>query len=260
MSVFGMPDDVRGGAAKPDRGDEQTAFDVPREMAAAMRLMVNPVAGAMALSALGFGIASHAFGLWAGAVVGFARASRRSFPAGEDEQAAEIPIARRGRPTLKVVPKTAPSPQPVAPSEPGAAPIAAVAETSRKIPPAPKTARPMASKAGTEKPVEPVQASGPAPVVEVAKSGAALLPEDFHRPRSVDRPAAPDDLKAISGIGPKLEKVLNDLGVWTYAQIAAWEPREVAWLDDYLSFTGRIDRDGWIEQAAKLAGGKKKGK
>ena len=78
------------------------------------------------------------------------------------------------------------------------------------------------------------------------------MPEDFHKPtRSTGRHA--DDLKAISGIGPKLEKVLNDLGIWTYAQIAAWSSAEVAWVDDYLSFSGRIGRDKWIEQAAALA-------
>ena len=79
------------------------------------------------------------------------------------------------------------------------------------------------------------------------------MPEDFRKPRPLDRPAAPDDLKAISGIGPKLEKVLNDLGVWTYAQIAGWRAGEIAWVDDYLSFSGRIGRDKWIEQAAALA-------
>ena len=47
--------------------------------------------------------------------------------------------------------------------------------------------------------------------------------------------------------------MLNELGVWTYAQIAAWSGEEVAWVDDYLSFTGRIGRDDWIGQAATLA-------
>ena len=75
---------------------------------------------------------------------------------------------------------------------------------------------------------------------------------------SVDRPETPDDLKAISGIGPKLEQVLNGLGIWTYAQIAAWNREETAWVDDYLSFKGRIGRDGWIEQATALANGETK--
>ena len=69
------------------------------------------------------------------------------------------------------------------------------------------------------------------------------MPEDCPTSRNaIERPAAPDDLKAISGVGPKLEKVLNDLGVWTYAQVAAWSSAEVAWVDDYLSFSGRIGR------------------
>ncbi|PRY95212.1 LSU ribosomal protein L21P [Hasllibacter halocynthiae] len=58
-----------------------------------------------------------------------------------------------------------------------------------------------------------------------------------------------DDLKRISGVGPKLEEKLNDVGVYTFAQIAAWSPEEVAYMDDRLSFKGRIERDGWIDQA-----------
>jgi NADH-quinone oxidoreductase subunit E len=81
-----------------------------------------------------------------------------------------------------------------------------------------------------------------------AKS-AAQVPE---RPSPVERPALPDDLKAISGVGPKLEKVLNDLGIWTYAQIANWGPGEIAWLEDHLSLRGRIQRDDWVGQARAL--------
>lgn len=64
----------------------------------------------------------------------------------------------------------------------------------------------------------------------------------------------PDDLQRISGIGPKLEQKLNAMGVWHYRQIAAWGPKEVAWMDDQLNFKGRIDRDEWIAQAGELAG------
>ena len=47
--------------------------------------------------------------------------------------------------------------------------------------------------------------------------------------------------------------MLNGLGIWTYAQIAGWSREEIAWVDDYLRFKGRIGRDGWLEQAVKLA-------
>ncbi|MFP1631403.1 NADH-ubiquinone dehydrogenase [Zhengella sp. ZM62] len=86
------------------------------------------------------------------------------------------------------------------------------------------------------------------------ETGGTIMPEDFVRPAAIERPAEPDDLKQIAGIGPKLEQRLNGLGVWTYAQIADWTPEQVAWVDDYLSFKGRIGRDGWIAQAAALAG------
>ncbi len=67
------------------------------------------------------------------------------------------------------------------------------------------------------------------------------------------RDGGADDLKKISGVGPKLEKLLNTNGVFHFDQIAAWNDAEVAYMDDQLSFKGRIARDGWIEQAAGFA-------
>ena len=64
-----------------------------------------------------------------------------------------------------------------------------------------------------------------------------------------------DDLKALSGVGPALEKKLHAAGVTTFAQIAAWTPEDVADMDEKLAFKGRIEREGWIEQAKKLAEG-----
>jgi len=63
-----------------------------------------------------------------------------------------------------------------------------------------------------------------------------------------------DDLQQISGIGPVLEKRLRSLGVHTFAQIAAWSDENIAWVDSYLSFRGRIERERWVEQARKLVG------
>ena len=62
-----------------------------------------------------------------------------------------------------------------------------------------------------------------------------------------------DDLKKISGVGPKLEGLLHENGVFHFDQVAAWNADEIAYMDDKLSFKGRIERDNWIEQAAKLA-------
>ncbi len=65
--------------------------------------------------------------------------------------------------------------------------------------------------------------------------------------------AGNDDLKKLSGVGPALEKKLLAAGVTTFAQIAAWNEADVAEFDEKLSFKGRIEREGWIEQAKELA-------
>lgn len=66
-----------------------------------------------------------------------------------------------------------------------------------------------------------------------------------------------DDLKQLSGVGPVIEKKLIDAGITTFAQIAAWTDKDVAEFDEKLDFKGRIEREGWVEQAKKLAKGGK---
>ncbi len=68
-------------------------------------------------------------------------------------------------------------------------------------------------------------------------------------------PDKTDDLKVISGVGPALEKKLNELGVYKYDQIAAWKKADIEWVDGQLKFRGRIERDDWVKQAKKLAKG-----
>lgn len=67
--------------------------------------------------------------------------------------------------------------------------------------------------------------------------------------------AGADDLKQLSGVGPALEKKLLEADITTFAQIAAWTEEDVAAMDEKLSFKGRIEREGWIEQAKELAKG-----
>jgi len=65
-----------------------------------------------------------------------------------------------------------------------------------------------------------------------------------------------DDLTRIKGVGPKLSRVLHDLGVTSYSQIAGWSDADIAGIDAQLgSFAGRPARDSWVEQAALLSGG-----
>ena len=96
-----------------------------------------------------------------------------------------------------------------------------------------------------------VQAAKPAPKV---KPDAAVT--EGERPANLldaPRDGAADDLKKLSGVGPKLESVLNQNGVYHFDQIAGWGDDEVAYMDDKLSFKGRIARDNWIDQAATFA-------
>jgi NADH-quinone oxidoreductase subunit E len=87
------------------------------------------------------------------------------------------------------------------------------------------------------------------------RAAAKPLLEDKNRPAGMARPATVDDLKLISGVGPKNEKILNELGIYTYAQVAAWKKAERDWVDGYLNFHGRVEREDWVKQAKALAKG-----
>src|SRR5690606_36001403 len=87
-----------------------------------------------------------------------------------------------------------------------------------------------------------------------AEGGKPSL-DDANRPAGIERPIALDDLKLISGVGPKIEGTLHELGIFTFAQFASWKATEREWVDGYLNFKGRIDRDDWVKQAKALAEG-----
>ena len=92
----------------------------------------------------------------------------------------------------------------------------------------------------------------------VAAVAAAAAPAKKAAPKKAEAPkadAAGDDLKALSGVGPALEKKLHAAGVTSFAQIAAWTEADIADFDEKLSFKGRIEREGWVEQAKELAKG-----
>jgi len=65
----------------------------------------------------------------------------------------------------------------------------------------------------------------------------------------------PDDLKAITGVGPVIEKRLNEVGVTRFDQIAGLTDEDVAKVDAALDLKGRIARDDWVGQAKKLTQG-----
>ncbi len=62
-----------------------------------------------------------------------------------------------------------------------------------------------------------------------------------------------DDLKKISGIGPKMEEVLNSIGIYTFLQVSKMTKKEYDLLDSITgSFPGRAERDDWSGQAKNL--------
>lgn len=65
-----------------------------------------------------------------------------------------------------------------------------------------------------------------------------------------------DDLKRIKGIGSVMERMLNRLGITTFAQISRFSNNDVKRVTDAIkTFPDRIHRDKWINQAKLLAGG-----
>lgn len=120
----------------------------------------------------------------------------------------------------------------------------------KKAAPKAKAADPKATPAarGAATRAEEAPVAAPAKKAAEPASTAEKKPETLKAPRT----SGADDLKLISGVGPKLEGVLNDLGFYHFDQIAKWTSDEIAWVDSRLKFKGRIERDDWIGQASKL--------
>jgi len=90
-----------------------------------------------------------------------------------------------------------------------------------------------------------------APAAEEMPAAAAgegdLAFERLSAPRG-----APDDLTKLGGLGPELEKKLNDAGIFHFWQFAAMTAVDELKLDGDLKLHGRIGREGWIDKARGL--------
>ena len=131
-----------------------------------------------------------------------------------------------------------------------AVPAAAVGATAAATTAA--ASKPAASKPAAKKPAAkkaPAKKTTAAKKAPAKKAAAKKAPPVLYK----SKPAQVDDLKLISGVGPKLEKTCNSIGVYQFAQIANWKKKDIALVDDKLSFKGRIERDNWVGQAKKLA-------
>lgn len=136
------------------------------------------------------------------------------------------------------------------------------------LPARPTTVAPVRiAKAAAEAPIAPQAAQQEAApqVVETSddRPETVVITE---APVSVSKPKAAkprrgkrDDLKQISGIGPKIEKALNELGVTRYAQIADWTSTDEDDIAKHLGRSGgRVKSENWVAQARDLskAGGR----
>jgi len=99
--------------------------------------------------------------------------------------------------------------------------------------------------------VAAVEAAKPAKKAASKKEAAPETKAAAPKAKAAD--AGADDLKKLSGVGPALEKKLNAAGVTSFAQIAAWGAADITEFDEKLSFKGRIEREGWVDQAKALA-------
>ncbi|MDO1581829.1 5' DNA nuclease [Rhizobium oryzicola] len=223
-------------------------FTLPfADSAAVHAAMTNPAAAIAAATAVGMSLSAQManafFGMAQAALEVSARlnSSAPATPAKEEVKAAEpatsTEAAKPEPVVVKLEPKVAQAPavSAVEPEIPVKAPVA------KKAPAAKKVAAPVKAKA--PKVVTPAPAVEVTPV-PVKKAAAKKV--------SAKAAAKADDLKKISGIGPKLETLLNDLGIRRYHEIAAWTQTEVEHFDRELGLDGRIAKDDWIAQAKAL--------
>ena len=91
---------------------------------------------------------------------------------------------------------------------------------------------------------------------ELPAADAADAPYDGEAFELLAAPrGAPDDLAKLQGVGPQIVKKLNDAGIFHYWQVAAMTEADVAKVDADLKLSGRIGRDGWVNQARGLIAG-----
>ena len=122
--------------------------------------------------------------------------------------------------------------------------VKAVAEVKAKV--ADKVSGKAAQTSKSDAPV----AAGLMSAAAKAEVAGGTQPKGLKAPKK----GGADDLKIIEGIGPVLEKLCHEMGIFHFDQIAAWGAPEIEWMDGNLKgFRGRVTRDKWVAQA-KLIG------
>jgi len=95
------------------------------------------------------------------------------------------------------------------------------------------------------------EAAESAPAPEPAAPAAGPVGDTAFR--TLDAPQGEaDDLQKISGVGKVMVDKLNGYGIYHFWQIASMNEMDLARLDEELGLKGRAQREGWLDQAAKL--------
>ncbi len=187
-------------------------------------LMAHPAAALAAMTAVGFGFATQMASAFLGSLQGALEATETFARKVEDEKGRE----ERPAPPSESAAKTA--------TRKPAAKVKRAAKVPVAKAPVAKAARPKSVEATPA--VAAPKAASPKPAKAVSRGRGKA-----------------DDLKKISGIGPKLEQILNGMGITRFADIAGWSDEDVARIDAEIGLGGRIVRDGWVAQAKALKEG-----
>jgi large subunit ribosomal protein L27 len=122
-------------------------------------------------------------------------------------------------------------------------------KAAEKAPKAPAKAKPKAPEAAK---AEPKAAKKAAPKKTVEKEEATPMGDLLKKIGTANKKDK-NDLKKLKGVGPKLEELLNSLGIYTFEQVSKMTNKEYDLLDEHLgSFKGRAKRDDWAGQASDL--------
>lgn len=139
---------------------------------------------------------------------------------------------------------------------PAPAPMAEAVATTVSVMSAPVVEAPAPKAEPAAKPKAEAKPKAAPAAKAKAEPAPAPAPVGGTKPKALKaaRKGVADDLKVIEGIGPALEKLLNEGGIFHIDQIAQWGAAEVEWMDGNLKgFKGRVTRDKWVAQA-KLIG------
>ena len=134
--------------------------------------------------------------------------------------------------------------------KPGAGHVADATGVTVQEAPAQSKGKPVSKDDPASPATDPAATAAPVSAAPVAGLAPQTAKETKPQGLGAARGGMADDLKEIEGIGPVLENLCHELGVFHFDQIAGWTEAEIAWVDQNLKgFRGRVTRDKWVAQA-----------